>query len=171
MKRVLVGGAGGFIGGHLARRLREEGFWVRGVDLKRPEYSETACHEFVVADLRDQGAAAAAVDDVQDVYQLAADMGGAGYIFTGEHDAAVMHNSATINLNLLEAGRLASVKRFFYSSSACIYPEFNQMDQIIRSALKTRRTRPHPIANTGGRSCSANACTSRISGITGLKFT
>lgn len=127
-KRVLVGGAGGFIGGHLVKRLKAEGFWVRGVDLKRHEYSETQADEFVVGDLCDQDVARAAVDGIEDVYQLAADMGGAGYIFTGEHDAAVMRNSATINLNMLEFGRLAGVKRFFYSSSACIYPAYNQTD-------------------------------------------
>lgn len=128
MKKTLVNGAGGFIGSHLVRRLRSEGFWVRGVDLRYPEFSDSSAHEFVIGDLRDPSVAAAAVDGVDDVYQLAADMGGAGYIFTGEHDACVMHNSATINLNTLEAGRNAGVKRFFYSSSACIYPERNQMD-------------------------------------------
>lgn len=128
MKKALVNGAGGFIGSHLVRRLRNEGVWVRGVDLKRPEFSESAAHEFIVGDLRDQSVAAAAVDGMHDAYQLAADMGGAGYIFTGEHDACVLHNSATINLNTLEAGRKAGVHRFFYSSSACIYPERNQMD-------------------------------------------
>ena len=128
MKRVLVCGAGGFIGSHLARRLANEGFWVRGVDLKYPEFSQTACHEFLQADLRDPQVARKAVDNVEDVYQLAADMGGAGYIFTGDHDADVMHNSASINLNILEEGRKAGVKRFFYSSSACIYPAYNQED-------------------------------------------
>jgi GDP-D-mannose 3',5'-epimerase len=128
VKRVLVCGAGGFIGSHLARRLKEEGFWVRGADLKRPEFSPTAADEFVVGDLRDRHVASEVVAGVEHVYQLAADMGGAGYIFTGEHDAAVLHNSATINLNVLEAGRTAGVKRFFYSSSACIYPERNQLD-------------------------------------------
>jgi nucleoside-diphosphate-sugar epimerase len=128
MRKAVVNGAGGFIGSHLARRLKDEGFWVRGVDLKRPEFSETAADEFIVGDLRDQAVAAQAVDGMDDVYQLAADMGGAGYIFTGEHDAVVMHNSATINLNTLYAGREAGVKRFFYSSSACIYPEYNQKD-------------------------------------------
>lgn len=128
MKKVLVNGAGGFIGSHLVRRLRQEGYWVRGVDLKYPEFSESAAHEFVIADLRDYSVAASAVEGVQDVYQLAADMGGAGYIFTGDHDACVMHNSATINLNTVEAGRKAGVKRIFYSSSACIYPEHNQKD-------------------------------------------
>src|SRR5271155_2435261 len=128
MKRVLVCGAGGFIGGHLVRRLRSEGFWIRGVDLKRPEFSSTAANDFVLGDLRDIAVANQAVLDIEDVYQLAADMGGAGYIFTGEHDACVMHNSASINLNIVEAGRKAGVKRFFYSSSACIYPEYNQND-------------------------------------------
>lgn len=127
-KRVVVAGAGGFIGGHLVKRLKADGLWVRGVDLKRPEFSATHADEFIVGDLRDYKTAEAAVEDMADVYQLAADMGGAGYIFTGDHDAAVMHNSATINLNMLEAGRLAGAKRFFYSSSACIYPERNQMD-------------------------------------------
>jgi nucleoside-diphosphate-sugar epimerase len=123
-----VGGAGGFIGSHLARRLVEEGYWVRGVDLKLPEFSQTSCQEFVQGDLRDQVVAREAVDGIDDVYQLAADMGGAGYIFTGKHDADVMHNSATINLNIVEAGRKAGVKRLFYSSSACIYPECNQKE-------------------------------------------
>lgn len=126
--RVLVTGAGGFIGGHLVKRLKSEGFWVRAVDLKHHEYSERVADEFILGDLRDPDVARAAVANVEVVYQLAADMGGAGYIFTGEHDACVMHNSATINLNVLEAGRLAGVKKFFYSSSACIYPEHNQLD-------------------------------------------
>jgi nucleoside-diphosphate-sugar epimerase len=108
--------------------LATEGFWVRGVDLKYPEFSQTACHEFLQADLRDPRVAHQAVNNIEDVYQLAADMGGAGYIFTGDHDADVMHNSASINLNMLEEGRKAGVKRFFYSSSACIYPAYNQED-------------------------------------------
>jgi len=128
MKKVLVCGAGGFIGSHLARRLKEEGMWVRGVDLKWPDFSPTAADEFVIGDLRDPKVMDEVVAGMEHVYQLAADMGGAGYIFTGEHDAAVMHNSATINLNALESGRIAGVKRFFYSSSACIYPERNQLD-------------------------------------------
>ncbi len=128
MKRVLVAGAGGFIGGHLVKRLNAEGFWVRGVDLKQHEFSALPTDEFIVGDLRDPRVATAAVQGIDEVYQLAADMGGAGYIFTGEHDACVMHNSATINLNMLEAGRLAGVRKFFYSSSACIYPEYNQLD-------------------------------------------
>lgn len=128
MRRVVVCGAGGFIGGHLVKRLKKEGCWVRGVDLKKHEFAQTRADEFLLDDLRDPVAARRAVEGVEDVYQLAADMGGAGYIFTGEHDAVVMHNSATINLNVLECGRLAGVKKFFYSSSACVYPEYNQLD-------------------------------------------
>ena len=127
-KRVLVAGAGGFIGGHLVRRLKKEGFWVRGADIKKHEFAESAADEFLLGDLTDVSNARAAVAGIDEVYQLAADMGGAGYIFTGEHDAVVMHDSATINLNMLEEGRKAGVKKFFYSSSACIYPEYNQMD-------------------------------------------
>jgi nucleoside-diphosphate-sugar epimerase len=130
LKRVLVNGAGGFIASHLVKRLKSEGYWVRGADIKRPEYSATAADEFVVGDLRDPNVVASVVNGVEDVYQLAADMGGAGYIFTGEHDAAVMHNSVLINLNTLQLGTEAGVKRFFYSSSACIYPEHNQMDPL-----------------------------------------
>jgi nucleoside-diphosphate-sugar epimerase len=108
--------------------LEHAGFWVRGADWKRHEYRDTAANEFLLGDLCDQTFAQQAVKDIDEVYQLAADMGGAGYIFTGEHDAAVMRNSATINLNILEYGRYAGVKKFFYSSSACIYPEYNQLD-------------------------------------------
>src|SRR5437764_12493951 len=128
MKRILVNGAGGFIGGHLVKRLKREGFWVRGVDLKKHEFSKSAADEFIVGDLRDPALVADVVSGIDEVYQLAADMGGAGYIFTGEHDAQVMHNSASINLNMLEFGVRAGVKRYFYSSSACIYPEHNQLD-------------------------------------------
>ena len=128
MKRVLVAGAGGFIGSHLARRLKQDGCWVRGADLKLPEFSRSACDEFLVGNLCEPSFASQCLAGVEDVYQLAADMGGAGYIFTGEHDAAVMYNSATINLNILEAGRKAGIRRYFYSSSACMYPEYNQMD-------------------------------------------
>lgn len=127
-KRVLVAGAGGFIGGHLVKRLKAEGFWVRGVDIRRHEFSVSPADEFLVGDLRDPVVAERATDDIQEMYQLAADMGGAGYIFTGEHDARLMHNSAMINLNCLEYGRQAGVQKFFYSSSACIYPEYNQLD-------------------------------------------
>ena len=128
MKRILVSGGGGFIGGHLVKRLKKEGCWVRVADLKHNEFSRSVADEFRVGDLRDPRFAREAVEDIDEVYQLAADMGGAGYIFTGEHDAAVMHNSATINLNVLEYGRIAGARKFFYSSSACIYPERNQLD-------------------------------------------
>ncbi|MCB8878165.1 NAD-dependent epimerase/dehydratase family protein [Acidisoma silvae] len=128
-KSVLVCGAGGFIGGHLVRRLMEEGCWVRGVDNKRHEYSSAHPTEFMLGDLCDQQFVAKVVDrDYDEVYQLAADMGGAGYIFSGENDAAIMQNSATINLNMLNACHRRSIGRIFYSSSACIYPAHNQTD-------------------------------------------
>ena len=129
MKTALVCGAGGFIGSHLVKRLKEEGFWVRGVDIKKPGYSESAADEFIIGDLRDQGVCEKILDrPFDEVYQLAADMGGAGYIFSGEHDADVMHNSATINLNIAHYGNKIGIKKVFYSSSACIYPEYNQLD-------------------------------------------
>lgn len=128
-KTALVCGAGGFIGSHLVKRLKKEGFWVRGVDLKNPEFSPSVADEFIIGDLRDQGVCRDILDrPFDEVYQLAADMGGAGYIFTGEHDADVMHNSATINLNTVHFGQKAGIKKIFYSSSACIYPKYNQMD-------------------------------------------
>ena len=150
MKTALVLGAGGFIGSHLVKRLKSEGFWVRGVDLKRPEYDETAADDFLLYDLRNPKNVEAVMrlegynsyplpckylpypfsESLQfdEVYQLAADMGGAGYIFTGENDANVMHNSATINLNVAHEAVKQKVKRIFYSSSACMYPEHNQLD-------------------------------------------
>jgi len=129
MKKALVCGAGGFIGSHLVKKLKREGFWVRGVDLKYPEFSKTAADEFIIGDLREQKVCIDILDyPFDEVYQLAADMGGAGYIFTGYHDADVMHNSATINLNMVHYGHKAGIKKIFYSSSACIYPKYNQMD-------------------------------------------
>ncbi len=129
MKRALVCGAGGFIGGHLVKRLKQEGYWVRGVDLKHHEFSKLPTDEFIIGDLRDPQVCEGVLDQSFDeVYQLAADMGGAGYIFTGTHDADVMHNSATINLNMAYYSTKAGVKKIFYSSSACMYPAYNQED-------------------------------------------
>lgn len=130
-KVALVCGAGGFIGSHLVKDLKKNGFWVRGVDLKYPEFDKTIADDFIIGDLRDPGICKMAVDrSFDEVYQLAADMGGAGFVFTGENDADIMHNSALINLNILEESRKRNVKKIFYSSSACIYPEFNQMDPL-----------------------------------------
>ncbi len=128
-KTALVCGAGGFIGSHLVKRLKREGYWVRGVDLKYPEFSPTAADDFVIGDLRDQDVCKNITDrKFDELYQLAADMGGAGYIFSGNHDADVMHNSATINLNMADRARATGLGKVFYSSSACMYPEYNQMD-------------------------------------------
>lgn len=130
MKKALVCGAGGFIGSHLVTRLKGEGYWVRGVDLKYPEYGETDADDFVIGDLRDQKVVESLFADRYDeVYQLAADMGGAGFVFIGTHDADIMHNSATINLNVLHYGQKSgNMGKVFYSSSACMYPEHNQLD-------------------------------------------
>jgi nucleoside-diphosphate-sugar epimerase len=129
-KTALVLGAGGFIGGHLVKRLKREGFWVRGVDLKYSVYAETEADDFVIGDLREQYVVRAVIDRrFDEVYQLAADMGGAGYIFSGDHDADIMHNSATINLNVVDAAYKRNIQRVFYSSSACMYPAYNQEDQ------------------------------------------
>ena len=140
MKTALVLGAGGFIGNHLVTKLKSEGYWVRGVDLKLPEFSSSQADEFIVGDLRNPSLVSKVmyspnqlseqdnINSFDEVYQLAADMGGAGYIFTGENDANVMHNSALINLNIVHEAVKKSIKKIFYSSSACMYPEHNQLD-------------------------------------------
>jgi len=127
-KTALICGAGGFIGTHLASKLKKEGYWVRGVDLKYPEFSGTEADQFIIGDLRLAGCCKMVTQDVSfdEVYQLAADMGGAQFIFTGENDAAIMHNSALINLNMAECCRVSGAKKVFYSSSACIYPQERQ---------------------------------------------
>lgn len=128
-KKALVCGAGGFIGGHLVTRLKKEGFWVRGVDIKQHEYGNNDADEFMQLDLTIPSNAEKALEGgFNEVYQLAADMGGAGYIFTGENDAAVMHNSALCNLNVLHSAAKMGVRKIFYSSSACMYPEYNQLE-------------------------------------------
>lgn len=151
-KTALVLGAGGFIGSHMVKRLRSEGYWVRGVDLKTPEYSKTAANEFIQGDLTEADFARRVlefkgylgnfyqpipykmIDSFDEIYQFAADMGGAGFVFTGENDADIMHNSVTVNLNVLEEQfrlneRIGKNKtKIFYSSSACMYPEHNQLD-------------------------------------------
>lgn len=128
MKKALVMGAGGFIGSHLVKRLKEDGFWVRGVDLKLPEYWETFADEFIIGDLRLKHVVDESLDlEFDEVYQLAADMGGAGYINTGDNDADVMGNSILINVNVLKRAHEVKIKGIFFSSTACVYPEYNQM--------------------------------------------
>ena len=129
MRKVLVCGAGGFIGGHLVKKLKKEGCWVRGVDIKYHEFATSPADEFIIGNLTRQDVVEKVLDQPFDeVYQLAADMGGAGYIFTGENDANLMFNSASINLNIIQQAYLKGVKKIFYSSSACIYPAYNQKD-------------------------------------------
>jgi nucleoside-diphosphate-sugar epimerase len=131
MKKILVLGAGGFIGTHLVEKLKEQGHYVIGADLHYPLYDETKADEFIIADLRVHSNVDHVIrSDTDEIYQLAADMGGAGYIFTGEHDADIMHNSATINLNVLDVMRKKGIKKVFYSSSACMYPSHNQEDPL-----------------------------------------
>src|SRR6476619_5360719 len=129
MKKALVCGAGGFIGGHLVNRLKRDGYWVRGVDLKENEYGNNDADEFIIGDLRMPDIVSKVITmDIDEIYQLAADMGGAGFVFTGENDADIMRNSCMINLTVLEESRLKRIKKIFYSSSACMYPEYNQLD-------------------------------------------
>ena len=129
MLKAVVLGAGGFIGGHLVSKLKEEGYWVRGADIKRHDFKESDANEFILGDLRDPKVVDLVIDDsIDEVYQLAADMGGAAYIFTGENDFDIMHNSALINLNVCETVLRKGVKKVFYSSSACMYPEYNQLN-------------------------------------------
>jgi len=128
-KKALVCGAGGFIGSHLVTRLKNEGYWVRGADLKSPDFSPSTADDFVIADLRQPESWQRILDThFDEAYQLAADMGGAGYIFTGDNDSHVMHNSAMINLHMADFGVKTKVGKIFYSSSACIYPAYNQED-------------------------------------------
>ena len=129
MKKILVCGAGGFIGTHLVSSLKKQGHYVIGADLKKPEFSETDADEFYIMDLRNQtNVEKLLTSDIYEIYQLAADMGGAGYIFTGDNDADIMHNSAMINLNIVHEMIKKDIKRIFYSSSACMYPAYNQTD-------------------------------------------
>jgi nucleoside-diphosphate-sugar epimerase len=134
MKKILVLGGGGFIGGSLAKKLKSKDYFVRVVDIKEHQFfkKEGFCDEFYLGDLRNNDFVSKVMflenDSFDEVYQLAADMGGAGYIFTGENDANVMHNSAMINLNVCEYAIKYNIKKLFYSSSACIYPEHNQLD-------------------------------------------
>lgn len=130
-KRAIVCGAGGFIGGHLVTRLKKEGWWVRGLDIKANEFKTSDADEFILTDLRDPVQVDQHFDSsIDEVYQLAADMGGALFVFTGEHDADIMHNSATINLNVCDTCVKKGIRRVFYSSSACMYPEHNQLDPL-----------------------------------------
>ena len=128
MKKALVCGAGGFIGSHLVKILKKEGYFVRGVDLKYPEFSESEADVFIKDDLRKLSVVDMCVDGVDEVYQLAADMGGADFIFTGKNDSDIMHNSAMINLNIVDSMKRHGVKKVFYSSSACMYPEDHQLE-------------------------------------------
>ena len=152
MKKVLIMGGGGFIGGHLGKRLKDNGCFVRIADIKNHEYFKhnEICNEFILADLRDPKAVELVIgNDYDEVYQLAADMGGAGYIFTGENDANVMHNSALINLNVAHECVKKNVKKVFYSSSACMYPEHNQLDPNNPNCVESSAYPANPDSEYG----------------------
>jgi nucleoside-diphosphate-sugar epimerase len=144
LKTALVLGGGGFIGSHLVKKLKEDGYFVRAVDLKYPEFWKTFANDFVIGDLRDPDVVSSVLDQKYDeVYQLAADMGGAGYINTGDNDAEVMGNSILINVNVLKQGHKVGIKSIFYSSTACVYPEYNQMDP---NTINCREDSVYPAA-------------------------
>ena len=152
MKKILVCGAGGFIGGAMMKRLKSEGHWVRGVDLKEHEFFDAyaVADEFIVGDLRDPRVCETIVsEDIDEIYQFAADMGGAGFVFTGENDADIMHNSAMINLNIAEQCVKKKIKRVFYSSSACMYPEHNQQDPENPNCVEDSAYPAHPDSEYG----------------------
>ena len=200
-KTALVLGAGGFIGSHMVKRLVEEGYWVRGVDLKEPEFSPSVANEFVVGDLRDPKFVERAIQfkgylgnfyektipfkhtgTFDEIYQFAADMGGAGFVFTGENDADIMHNSCAINLNVLEEQRKLNERygddwnqipehnkrptKIFYSSSACMYPERNQLDPDNPDCREDSAYPAAPDSEYGWENSSVSGCTSLIIGIT-----
>jgi GDP-D-mannose 3',5'-epimerase len=152
MKKALVCGAGGFIGGHLVKYLKAKGYWVRGIDLKYNEFHhvEEIADHFVIGDLRDPYVTAAVIDEEMDeIYQLAADMGGAGFVFTGENDADIMHNSVLINLNIAHEAAKKKAKRVFYSSSACMYPEHNQLDPDNPNCVEDSAYPANPYSEYG----------------------
>tara|TARA_R110002020_G_scaffold464493_2_gene685228 strand:- start:4630 stop:5631 length:1002 start_codon:yes stop_codon:yes gene_type:complete len=152
MKKALVCGAGGFIGGHLVKYLKNKGYWVRGIDLKQNEYHPVHeyADDFVIGDLRDPNVVASVVEEnIDEVYQLAADMGGAGFVFTGENDADIMHNSALINLNIAHECSKKGVGRVFYSSSACMYPSHNQMDPDNPNCVESSAYPANPDSEYG----------------------
>jgi GDP-D-mannose 3',5'-epimerase len=152
MKKVIVLGGGGFIGGHLAKKLKNQGFFVRVADIKKHEYMahEDICHEFIQCDLADPRAVEEVIfEDCYELYQLAADMGGAGYIFTGLNDANIMSNSALINLNVAKEAVKKKVQKVFYSSSACIYPEHNQLDSTNPNCIESSAYPANPDSEYG----------------------
>jgi GDP-D-mannose 3',5'-epimerase len=152
MKKIIILGGGGFIGGHLGKKLKENGCHVRIADIKNHEFwnHNEICHEFIKCDLTDPKAVELVIsNECDEVYQLAADMGGAGYIFTGENDANVMHNSALINLNVAKECVVKKVKKVFYSSSACMYPEYNQLDPVNPNCIESSAYPANPDSEYG----------------------
>ena len=152
MKKIIILGGGGFIGGHLAKRLKSEGNFIRIADIKNHEFWEhdEICNEFIIGDLTDAKLVENVIEnDFDEVYQLAADMGGAGYIFTGENDANVMHNSALINLNVAKECVTKKIKKVFYSSSACMYPEYNQLDPENPNCIESSAYPANPDSEYG----------------------
>lgn len=151
MSKVLVCGAGGFIGGHLVKYLKSKGYWIRGIDLKYNEFHKVheAADDFIIGDLRNPYIVEKALEDIEEVYQLAADMGGAGFVFTGENDADIMHNSALINLNIAHYASRMKVKKIFYSSSACMYPEHNQLDPENPNCVESSAYPANPDSEYG----------------------